>query len=81
MAIDLPPELASFVRQLVADRRFLSEDDVLVEGVRLLRAQETLREDVRRGFGQLDGGASAAGDAVFSRAEARIDEVARVRPA
>jgi putative addiction module CopG family antidote len=77
MSIDIPAELAPFVERLIAERRFLTESEVLAEGLRLLQSQETLRAAVRQGFAQLDEGKSAAADAVFAKAEERIASIER----
>ena len=49
MSTDVPPEFESFVSSLIARRRFLSEHEVLSEGLRLLQARESLAEEVQRG--------------------------------
>ena len=56
MNVEVPIDLAPFVQRMVAERRFLTESDVLAEGLRLLQARETLRQEVRKGFEQLDAG-------------------------
>jgi len=60
---------------MVAERRFLTETDVLAEGLRLLQARETLRQEVRLGFEQLDAGLGVDAADVYQRAERRIDEI------
>lgn len=77
MTVDIPADLAPFVQRLIAERRFLTESDVLAEGLRLLQSQETLRGAVRKGFDELDSGKRVAPDQVFARAEERIAEVER----
>ena len=47
---DSVADLAPFVQRLIAERRFLTESDVLAEGLRLLQSQEALRTAVRKGF-------------------------------
>jgi Arc/MetJ-type ribon-helix-helix transcriptional regulator len=42
-AVDIPADLAPFVERLIAERRFLTESDVLAEGLRLLQSQESRR--------------------------------------
>ena len=65
MATDIPPDLASFVRRLVAERRFQSEDDVLAEvelrEAQLLRALRDLSHQHLRARGDLYEMAAAAG--------------------
>ena len=66
---------------MVAERRFLSENDVLAEGLRLLQAQETLRQEVRMGFEQLEAGLRIDASEVYRRAEEKIDEIAKQKNA
>jgi putative addiction module CopG family antidote len=77
LSVDIPAELVPFVERLIAERRFLTESEVLAEGLRVLQSQETLRTAVRQGFTQLDEGKSAAADAVFAKAEERITSIER----
>lgn len=69
MNAEIPADLAPFVQRMVAERRFLTESDVLAEGLRLLQARETLRQEVRQGFEQLDAGQGVEGEEVYGRAE------------
>jgi len=75
MTVEIPSEMVSFVDQLISERRFLSESEVLVEGLRLLQSRETLRQEVRAGFDQLDAGLGIPDSNVYARAEARIREI------
>ena len=68
MNAEIPADLAPFVQRLVAERRFLTESDVLAEGLRLLQAREALRQEVRLGFEQLDAGQGVEGEEVYARA-------------
>lgn len=81
MTVDIPADLAPFVERLIAERRFLTESEVLAEGLRLLQSQESLRAAVRNGFAQLDEGRSVPAEAVFARAEERIAAAERARRA
>ena len=72
MTVDIPSDLAPFVERLIAERRFLSESEVLAEGLRLLQSRESLRAAVRHGFSQLDEGQSLPAEAVFDQAKERI---------
>ena len=56
MGTGIPSDMAPFVERMVSGRRFLSEQDVMAEGLRMLQARETLREEVVKGFEQLDAG-------------------------
>jgi putative addiction module CopG family antidote len=77
MSIAIPAELAPFVERLIAERRFLTESEVLAEGLRLLQSQEALRTAVRQGFAQLDEANSTPADKVFAKAEERIASIER----
>jgi Arc/MetJ-type ribon-helix-helix transcriptional regulator len=75
MSTEIPGDFAPFVQRMVAERRFLNESDVLAEGLRLLQARETLRQEVRLGFEQLDAGLGVAAEDVYRRAERAIDDI------
>ncbi|MCR9115981.1 MAG: hypothetical protein NXI22_03420 [bacterium] len=67
--------MAAFVRRLVEQRRFLSESDVLSEGLRLLHARESLQQEVAQGFSELARGEAIAAEDVYQKAEKRIAEI------
>jgi len=75
MNAEIPSDLVPFVQRMVAEKRFLNEEDVLAEGLRLLQARETLQVEVKRGFDQLDTGLGVPAEEVLSRAEERITQV------
>ena len=77
MNTEIPSDLVPFVQRMVAERRFLNEGDVLAEGLRLLQARETLREEVKKGFEQLDAGMGIPAEDVYARAEGRIRQIER----
>jgi antitoxin ParD1/3/4 len=77
MTAEIPADFAFFVQRMVAERRFLTTNDVLAEGLRLLQARETLRQEVRSGFEQLDAGLGIPAEDVYRRAEEKIQEIAR----
>ena len=77
MATEIPSDLLPFVQRLVAERRYLSQEDVLAEGLRLLQSREILRAEVRKGFEQLDAGLGQPSDHAYIRAEERIQQVER----
>ena len=81
MPVVIPADLALFVRHLIAEGRFLTESDVIAEGLRLLCSQESLRTAVRKGFDELDLGKGVAADQVFAEAEQRIASVQRAERA
>ena len=72
MTIEIPSELLPFVERMVSQRRFLNEREVLIEGLRLLQARETLREEVSKGFAQLDAGQGLHASDIYARVEDRI---------
>ncbi|WP_425618888.1 type II toxin-antitoxin system ParD family antitoxin [Anatilimnocola sp. NA78] len=72
MTTEIPADMVPFVQRLVSERRFLNAEDVLAEGLRLLQAREALREEVGKGFAQLDGGQRVPAADVYARMEARI---------
>ena len=72
MATEIPSDLLPFVRRMVAAKRFLSDGDVIAAGIRLLQARETLRDEVTRGFDELDAGLGIPETQVSDRVERRV---------
>jgi antitoxin ParD1/3/4 len=81
MTVEIPADLAPFVQRLIAERRFLTEGDVLAEGLRLLQSQEALRTAVREGFSELREGRSVPAGEVFAKAREHIQSAERARRA
>jgi antitoxin ParD1/3/4 len=77
MTTEIPNDMVQFVQRMVTERRFLSESDILAEGLRLLQSRETLREEVAKGFAQLDAGLGIPAEQVYARAEERIAQIER----
>ena len=77
MNTEIPSDMAPFVERMISERRFLNEGDVLAEGLRMLQARETLRDEVAKGFSQLDAGKGIPAEQVYSRAEERIAKIER----
>ncbi len=75
MTAEIPSDLVPFVQRMIAEKRFLNEEDVLAEGLRMLQARETLREEVKKGFDQLDAGLGVPAEEVYARAEERIRQI------
>ena len=75
MTTEIPSDLAPFVQRMVAEKRYLNERDVLAEALRMLQARETLREEVEKGFDQLDAGMRIPAEQVYARAEARVRQI------
>lgn len=74
MNTNIPTDFAPFVQRMVAERRFLTESDVLAAGLRLLQATETLKDEVCLGFQQLDDGKGIDSAEVYHRAEQMIQD-------
>ena len=74
MSTEIPTDFAPFVQRMVAERRFLTEGDVLAAGLRLLQATEALKDEVRLGFQQLDEGKGIDSHEVYRRAEQIIED-------
>jgi Arc/MetJ-type ribon-helix-helix transcriptional regulator len=80
MTTEIPSDLVPFVQRMIAEKRFLNEEDVLAEGLRMLQARETLREEVKKGFDQLDAGLGVPAEEVYARAEGRIRQIENGEP-
>ena len=77
MSTDIPNSMEPFVKKMVNGRRYLNEQEVVAEGLRMLEARETLREEVAKGFASLDAGRGIPADQVYARAEKRIADIER----
>jgi antitoxin ParD1/3/4 len=77
MSTGIPQDMEPFVQRMVDGRRYLSEQDVVTEGLRMLQARETLREEVARGFASLDAGKGVPAAQTYRRAEERIAAIER----
>ncbi|EMB14343.1 hypothetical protein RE6C_04765 [Rhodopirellula europaea 6C] len=75
MNLNLPSEVNDFVKGLVSQGRFNSEEDAIVEGVRLLMGREQLRSEIQKGVQQLDAGKFYDEETVFDEINAEIDNV------
>ena len=72
MNLNLPVEANDFVKSLVAQGKYRSEEDAIVEGIRLLKGREELRAKIAVGADQLDHGDSFDEKTVFDEVEAEI---------
>ena len=75
MSTDIPSNMEPFVQRMVDGRRYLNQQEVVAEGLRLLEARESLREEVAKGFADLDASAGVPAEEAYSRAEKRISEI------
>ena len=56
MNLSLPDDVNAFVKSLVSDGRFDSEEAAIIEGVRMLMGREQLKAEIQIGIDQLDNG-------------------------
>ena len=75
MNLNLPSEVNDFVKGLVAQGRFSSEEDAIVEGIKLLMGREHLRGEIQKGVAQLDAGDCFDEETVFNEIKAEIDKI------
>ncbi len=75
MNLNLPSEVNDFVKGLVAQGRYSTEEDAIVEGIKLLMGREQLRGEIRKGVEQLDAGEFYDEETVFNEVNAEIDKV------
>ena len=71
MNVEIPPEFSPFVEQMIACGNYRDENELLIEGLRLLRSREQLHADVGAGIAQLEDGLGIDGNEVFDRLEER----------
>ena len=74
MEIQLPEEHLSIIEALVASGRFLSAEDAVLEGIRLLAANERLRSHVQVGIDQAERGDVRDHDTVFAQLKAMASQ-------
>ncbi|REK23533.1 MAG: CopG family transcriptional regulator [Planctomycetota bacterium] len=77
MSLDLPADLSEFVERMIASGSYRDENELLVEGLRLLRTREQLRSDVDAGVRQLEAGEGIDGEEVFDRLLNRAHQIER----
>lgn len=75
MNLNLPVDANDFVRGLVAQGKYQSEEDAVIDGIRLLKGREELRAKMAVGLGQLDRGESLVEEAVFVEVQAEIKRI------
>ena len=79
MNLNLPSEVNDFVKALVAQGRFSSEEDAIVEGIKLLMGRERLRGEIQKGVAQLDAGEFYDEETVFAEINAEVDKIEEER--
>lgn len=72
MNLNLPVEANDFVKSLVAQGKYQSEEAAVVDGIRLLMGREELRVKINKGIDQLERGESMDEETVFDEVEAEI---------
>ena len=77
MNLNLPNEINDFVKGLVSQGRFDSEEAAVVEGIRLLMGREQLRDEIQKGVDQVDRGDCIDEETVFAEVNAEIDKIER----
>ncbi len=75
MATGIPTEMSPFVDRMLAEKRFQTEGEVVLAGLRLLEARETLREDLKLGLDELNAGLVLEEEDVFAEVEKAIQQV------
>lgn len=75
MNLNLPVEANDFVKSLVAQGKYQSEEAAVVDGIRLLKGREELRAKIATGIDQLDRGESLDEESVFDEVEAEIARI------
>ena len=75
MNLNLPNEISDFVKTLVSQGRFASEESAVAEGIRLLMNREQLRGEIQKGVDQLDNGKWFDEETVFGELNAEIDKI------
>ena len=77
MNIEIPAELDQFVKEMISTGSYRDENELLIEGLRLLKSREQLRRDVNAGIEQLEAGQGIDGEEVFARLEERARQIAQ----
>jgi putative addiction module CopG family antidote len=75
MNLNLPNEVNDYVKGLVSQGRFDSEEAAIVEGIRLLMSREQLRGEIQKGVEQLGNGQWLNEETVFGEVNAEIDKI------
>ena len=75
MNLNLPNEVNDYVKGLVSQGRFDSEEAAIVAGIRLLMSHEQFRDEIQKGVEQLDNGQWFGEETVFGEVNAEIDKI------
>ncbi len=72
MTVEIPTNYGPVVQRLIAEGRFRDEEELVVEGLRLVLVQEKLREDLQAGLADLNAGNRIEASEVYAEARRRI---------
>ncbi len=72
MTVEIPTNYGPVVQRLIAEGRFRDEEELVVEGLRLVLVQEELREDLQAGLADLNAGNRIEASEVYAEARRRI---------
>jgi len=75
MKLNLAVEANDFVKSLVARGRYQSEEDAVVDGIRMRKGREELRANIAVCIDHLDRGDSFDEEFVFNEVEAEIARI------
>ncbi len=75
MNVQIPRDLSDFVQEMISTGNYRDENELLIEGLRLLKSREQLRQDVNAGIEQLGAGQGIDGDEVFARLAERARQI------
>ena len=75
MNLNLPNDINAFVKDLVSQGRFDTEEAAIIEGVRMLMGREQLRSEIQLGVDKLNSGQHFDEETVFAEVNAEIDQV------
>ena len=75
MNLNLPSDINAFVKSLVSEGRFDSEEAAIIEAVRMLIGREQLKTEIQVGIDQLDNGQHLDEETVFAEVNGEIDKV------
>jgi antitoxin ParD1/3/4 len=75
MHLNLPVEANNFVKSLVAQGKYQTEEAAVVDGIRLLMGREKLRSEINKGVEQLDRNEAFDEEAVFAELESEINKI------
>ena len=72
MTVEIPTNYGPVVRRLITEGRYRDEEELVAEGLRLVLAQEILREDLQAGLDDLNAGNRIEASEVYAEARQRI---------